>query len=83
MASVVNEGIDIPVLTENREQAVIEKIIKMIDDCLYQLLPNEIYDTNHMAGGGVRPEEANNRRLSNALLYIAENGRKRRGLPNE
>ena len=55
----------------------------MIDYCLYQLLTDEIYDTNHMAGGGVTPEEANNRRLSNALLYIAENGRKRRGLPNE
>ena len=30
----------------------------MIDDCLYQILPDEIYDTIHIASDGVTPEEA-------------------------
>ena len=58
MASVVNEIVNIPVLTEGREQIVIEKIIKTIDNCLYELLPDEIYDTIHMTSDGVTPEEA-------------------------
>ena len=58
ISSFLNESVNIPLLTEGKEQIVFEKIIKMIDDSLYQLLPDEIYDTIHIVSDGITSKEA-------------------------
>lgn len=58
ISSRLNKKVDIPVLGEQKEQIVLEKIIAQIDNCLYELLPDEIYDTIHMISDGITAEEA-------------------------
>ncbi len=58
IATRLNNIVNIPVLGEQKEQIIFEKIINSIDTVLYSILPDEIYDTIHMASDGITPTEA-------------------------
>lgn len=58
IASKVNEKINLPFLSEDKEQIVFVKIVRLLDRSLYTLLPNEIYECIRMAQDGIDSEEA-------------------------
>lgn len=58
LAQKVNERINLPLLSEEKEQIVMFKIIKFMDRALYKLLPNEYYQLIKDATDGISPDEA-------------------------
>lgn len=58
IASQVNEQVNLPFLGEEQERVVLVKVVRWLDQTLYQMLPNEIYDCIRMAEGGIDEEEA-------------------------
>ena len=43
IATKLNEAINLPLLGEPTEQIIFTKIVRRVDELLYQILPNEIY----------------------------------------
>ena len=58
IASELNNLVNIPLIGEEKEQIILEKIIGLIDNALYEVLPDEIYDLVHMASDGISAKEA-------------------------
>jgi hypothetical protein len=58
LAQQVNKAINLPFLKEEKELIVFAKIIRRIDQKLYQLLPNEYYELIKDATDGITKEEA-------------------------
>ncbi|HEY4786352.1 MAG TPA: hypothetical protein VIH57_09900 [Bacteroidales bacterium] len=58
LAQKVNEKINLPFLSEEKELIVFAKIIKWIDRELYKVLPNEYYKLIRDSTDGISPEEA-------------------------
>ncbi len=50
--------INIPLIGEDKEQIILEKIIGLIDSALYEALPDEIYDLVHITSDGINEKEA-------------------------
>lgn len=60
LAKKVNQAINLPFLKEEKEFIVFVKVIKWIDQQLYELLPNEYYELVKDANDGISKEEAIN-----------------------
>jgi len=58
IAQKVNNEINLPFLSEEKELIVFAKIIKWIDKQLYKLLPNEYYELVQDSSNGISKEEA-------------------------
>ncbi len=58
IASLLNRKINLPFVSEDSEQIVFVKLVKLIDSILYASLPNEIYELVKIASDGISPEEA-------------------------
>jgi len=58
IANKINEHINVPFLKEEKEFVAFFKIIKLIDQKLYNLLPNEYYEFIHDASDGISRNEA-------------------------
>jgi len=58
IAQKVNKVTNLPFLDEEKEFIVFGKIIKRIDQVLYNLLPNEYYELVKDASDGINKEEA-------------------------
>jgi len=58
IAQRLNEKISLPFLSEAKEHAVLVKLILKIDNYLYNLLPNEIFDLIHDQDEGFDEIEA-------------------------
>ena len=58
LAQQVNKAVNLPFLKEEKELIVFAKIIRLIDQKLYQLLPNEYYELIKDASDGISKEEA-------------------------
>ncbi|KXJ50298.1 hypothetical protein WNY58_06310 [Neptuniibacter pectenicola] len=58
IAERLNEKVSLPFLSEQKEHAVLVKIIIKIDNYLYEHLPNEIYELIHNIDEGFDDSEA-------------------------
>ena len=58
LANKLNNTINIPILSEEKEFIVFVKLIRWVDRQLYALLPNEIYKLVHDSHDGISREEA-------------------------
>ncbi len=58
LAQKVNMVINLPILNEEKEFVVFVKIIKWIDQKLYEILPNEYYELINDATDGISKDEA-------------------------
>ena len=58
LAAKVNALVGLPFVSEEKEFRFIVKIIKWMDEQLYQLLPNEYYELIKDANDGISEEEA-------------------------
>lgn len=69
ISSRLNALIDIPLISEKREQSILMKIVLKVDNFLYDNLPNELYDTIRSADQGIDDDEA--KRLITRLTRLA------------
>ena len=69
LAELLNEKIDIPLISHTKEEKILIKIILRIDRFLYDNLPNEFYDLIRSAKDGIDDEEA--KRLIKRLSKLA------------
>lgn len=60
LARKVNEIINLPFLSKEKEMIVMAKLVKWVDRELYQLLPNEYYELINTSTDGISMEEATN-----------------------
>lgn len=58
IANRLNALIDVPLITEEREQKILVKVVLKIDSFLYDNLPNEIYDMIRNMDKGIDDKEA-------------------------
>jgi hypothetical protein len=58
LAQQVNKAVNLPFLREEKELIVFAKIVRLIDQKLYQLLPNEYYELIKDANDGISKDEA-------------------------
>jgi hypothetical protein len=58
LAQQVNKAVNLPFLREEKELIVFAKVVRLIDQKLYQLLPNEYYELIKDANNGISKEEA-------------------------
>lgn len=58
LAQQVNKAINLPFLKEEKELIVFAKVVRLIDQKLYQLLPNEYYELVKDASNGISKEDA-------------------------
>ena len=58
LAQKVNKAINLPFLKEEKELIVFAKLVRLIDQKLYQLLPNEYYELIKVANDGISKEDA-------------------------
>jgi hypothetical protein len=58
LAQQVNKAVNLPFLREEKELVVFAKVVRLIDQKLYQLLPNEYYELIKDANNGISKEEA-------------------------
>lgn len=58
LANKVNAVINLPILSEEKELIVFCKLIRKVDQAIYQLLPNEYYDMVHNASDGISASDA-------------------------
>lgn len=70
VASFINDKIDIPFLDESSEQVVFFKIVRRLDEVLYQFLPNEVYGFFNTPQNGIDDTEAANLKLRLSKLII-------------
>ena len=69
LAEVLNEKVNIPIITEPKEETILIKIIVKIDNFLYDNLPNEFYDSVRSLHKGIDETEA--KRLIKRLSELA------------
>lgn len=69
LASKLNDKVNIPLISETREEKILIKVILRVDTFLYDNLPNEIYDLVRSLENGIEDEEAT--RLINRLSILA------------
>ncbi|KPM79252.1 MULTISPECIES: hypothetical protein [Pseudoalteromonas] len=69
LASKLNDKVNIPLISETREEKILIKVILRVDTFLYDNLPNEIYDLVRSSENGIEDEEAT--RLINRLSILA------------
>ena len=69
LASKLNDKVNIPLISETREEKILIKVILRVDTFLYDNLPNEIYDLVRSSKSGIEDEEAT--RLINRLSILA------------
>jgi len=69
LAQRLNDRIDVPLITETREEKILIKIVIRVDSFLYDNLPNEFYDLVRSVDQGIDDEEA--RRLITRLSKLA------------
>lgn len=69
LASKLNHKVNIPLISETREEKILIKVILRVDTFLYDNLPNEIYDLVRSSENGIEDEEAT--RLINRLSILA------------
>lgn len=69
LASKLNDKVNIPLISETREEKILIKVILRVDTFLYDNLPNEIYDLVRSSKNGIEDEEAT--RLINRLSILA------------
>jgi len=69
LAKRLNKKINVPLISEKKEEKILIKIVLKIDRFLYDNLPNEIYDLIHSMDKGIDDEEA--KRLINRLAKLA------------
>ena len=69
LASKLNDIVNIPLISETREEKILIKVILRVDTFLYDNLPNEIYDLVRSSENGIEDEEAT--RLINRLSILA------------
>lgn len=60
LAEKLNAEINFPIIGENLEEILLAKIIRRIDQKVYQLLPNEYYALVKSASNGISDEDAEN-----------------------
>jgi hypothetical protein len=60
LAEKLNEEINFPIIGENLEEILLAKIIKRIDQKVYELLPNEYYSLVKSVSNGISDEDAEN-----------------------
>lgn len=60
LAEKLNEEINFPIIGENVEEILLAKIIRRIDQKVYELLPNEYYSLVRDTSNGISDEEAAN-----------------------
>ena len=58
IASQLNKEINLPLLGEDKEQILFEKIVRRVDQILFDILPEEIYECLKMKENGISPDEA-------------------------
>lgn len=58
IATKLNHVIDLPLIKEGTEQIIFVKIVKLIDQFLYGVLPNEIYELIRVASDGISEQDA-------------------------
>lgn len=58
IATKLNKEVNFPLLKEDKEQILLEKIVKRIDQILFDILPEEIYECLKMKENGIDPKEA-------------------------
>lgn len=69
LATVLNRIIDISMfIGEAKEHTIFVKFVKVVDEFLYNVLPNEVYDQVHDIHDGVSDEEAE--RLNKTLTIL-------------
>lgn len=59
LAHKLNDHINLPFISREKEYVVFIKVIKWIDKLLYQMLPNEYYGLVKDTTNGISEEEAN------------------------
>lgn len=69
LAQRLNEKIDVPIISETREERIFVKIVFKMDRFLYDNLPNEFYDLIRSTKNGINDEEA--KRLVKRLARLA------------
>ena len=69
LAKKLNKKINIPLLSENREEKILIEVVERIDGFLYENLPNEFYDLIRSSEDGISDEEA--KRLVKRLSKLA------------
>jgi hypothetical protein len=60
LAEKLNEEINFPIIGENLEELLLAKIIRRIDQKVYELLPNEYYALVKKSSDGISDEDAEN-----------------------
>ena len=58
IATKLNHAINLPILDEKREQVIFYKIVKKVDEFLYSVLPNEVYELIRVVSDGISPNDA-------------------------
>lgn len=58
IASKLNGWVNLPILSEEKEQVIFVKIVKQVDRYIYKSLPNEIYELIAESTDGITTEEA-------------------------
>ncbi len=69
LARRLNKKINVPIVKETHEEKIIIKVVKRIDNFLYDHLPNEIYDLVRSLDKGIDDKEA--KRLIKRLTVAA------------
>lgn len=69
LAKELNKKIDVPIITETKEEKILIKIVIKIDRFLYDNLPNEFYDLVRSFDNGINDDEA--KRLVKRLSILA------------
>jgi hypothetical protein len=69
LAELFNEKVNIPIISETKEEKILYKVILKIDTFLYDHLPNEFYDLVRATEEGIDDDEAN--RLKVRLSSLA------------
>lgn len=69
LAQRLNEKINVPIISETREEKIFVKIVIKIDEFLYDNLPNEFYDLVRNIDQGIDDNEA--KRLIKRLSKLA------------
>ncbi|NTS75819.1 hypothetical protein HR060_02975 [Catenovulum sp. SM1970] len=69
IAQQLNEKINVPLVSESKEEKILVKVVLKVDNYLYNNLPNELYDLVRSLDKGIDDEEA--KRLIKRLSELA------------
>ncbi len=71
LAIKLNKKINVPLINETREEKILIKVVKKIDNFLYDNLPNEFYDLIRSAEDGIGIDDNEAKRLIKRLSKLA------------